>query len=271
MSRLAHRAWISSSPAPRQRTRLSVGRRRLDHDGGRFLHRDHGERRRRPELLRRGEHVRLGRTSRQSPLDGGLLGIAGGEPGGRMHTGHAHEEGVGRDLRDRLDGDRPARHDRVLEQAATDHEDLDRRVRHELAGDRRAVGDHGPGEVVGEMAGELLGGRPAVDDDRLSGSHECRSRLADRHLAFGRDLPAHREVGDRGRRRQCPAVDSLQLALGGELAEVTPDRVVRQVELLGELLGDQLTVAPQHVEDQGPALGGQHRRPPPAASVHETS
>ena len=63
---------------------------------------------------------------------GGLLGVAGGESRRRMDTRHPHEEGVGRDLLDRLHGDRAARHDRVLEEPAADQEDLDRWVGDEL-------------------------------------------------------------------------------------------------------------------------------------------
>ena len=78
---------------------------------------------------------------------------------------------------------------------------------------------------------------------------------AHRRLALGRDVPANGEVGDRRRRRQRSAVNPLQLALGGELAQVTPDRVVRQVELGGELLGDQLTVARAARRGSAPGVG----------------
>ena len=53
-------------------------------------------------------------------------------------------------------------------------------------------------------------------------------------------------------------MDAVQPALGGELAQVAPDGVLGEVELGGELLGDDPALGPEGGEDQVLALGGEH-------------
>ena len=59
----------------------------------------------------------------------------------------------------------------------------------------------------------------------------------------------------RGRERA--AVDALDEALGGELAQVAPDGVLGDAELLDEARGDDLPVARERVEDRLAALGAE--------------
>ena len=61
-----------------------------------------------------------------------------------------------------------------------------------------------------------------------------------------------------GRGRQRAAVDPVQPALGGELAQVAADGVLREPELGGQVPRDHPALGPEGREDQGLALGGEH-------------
>jgi hypothetical protein len=78
-------------------------------------------------------------TCRQCPLHRGLLGVASGQPGFRMHTGHAEEAGVRRDRLGRLDGGGPAGDRGVLEEPAAEREHIGGRMFDERRGQRGAV------------------------------------------------------------------------------------------------------------------------------------
>ena len=66
---------------------------------------------------------------------------------------------------------------------------------------------------------------------------------------------AERALLRRGRERA--AVHALDEALGGELAQVAPDRVLGDAELLDQARGDDLAVARERVEDRLAALGAE--------------
>ena len=55
-------------------------------------------------------------------------------------------------------------------------------------------------------------------------------------------------------------MDPLDEPLGGELAQVAPDRVLGHVQVIHEAGGDDLAVALQRVEDRLAALGREERR-----------
>jgi hypothetical protein len=57
--------------------------------------------------------------------------------------------------------------------------------------------------------------------------------------------------------RQRAAVDALHEAVGGQLAQVAPDRVLRHAELRGQARGNDLAVAAQRLEDRLAALRGE--------------
>ena len=60
-----------------------------------------------------------------------------------------------------------------------------------------------------------------------------------------------------GRGRERAAVDALDEALGGELAQVASYRVLGDAELFDEPRGDDLAVARERVEDRLAALGAE--------------
>ncbi len=224
---------------------------------------EHAVGRHRADLLGRRQHVGVGRAVGERPLHRRFVGIAGRESGVGVHARHADEAGVGVDPGGGLGSERPARHDRVLEQAPADDEHVHPRVVGEGDGDGRAVGDDGRREVRGERLGEAQRGGAAVHDDRLARRHERRGVPGDGVLGVGRDRLAGDERGDRRGHREGAAVDPLQQAVGRQLAQVTADRVLRRRQLGGHVGGDEAPVAGQAGEQPGPAFGGEH--------VHEST
>ena len=85
-------------------------------------------------------------------------------------------------------------------------------------------------------------------------------------FASGCDLLAAREVHDRGRGGQRAAVHALQPSGRGQLAQIAADGVLRQLQLLAHILGDDLALRLQDLEQVILALAGEH-----AGTMHEFS
>jgi hypothetical protein len=60
-----------------------------------------------------------------------------------------------------------------------------------------------------------------------------------------------------GRERERAAVDALDEPLGGELAQVAPDRVLRDAEVLDQAGGHDLPLPREQLEDRAAALGAE--------------
>ena len=113
------------------------------------------------------------------------------------------------------------------------------------------------GGSAGQPARELEVRRRAVEqhDARLPSTRDAG--LGERGLRAGARLDPVGERAGLRRGRQRPAVHALHEPLGGELAQVAPDRVLGHAQLVDEPRGDDLAVAVQDREDRLPALGGE--------------
>ena len=108
------------------------------------------------------------------------------------------------------------------------------------------------------MARHLERGRARIEQDHLAVAQEPRGRARDRSLR-GRRLLAPHGIGPRAdRRRQRPAVHPSHAPCLGELLQVAPDGVERDIERRAELRHDDLAVAVEPVEDRLAPFFGQH-------------
>ena len=99
---------------------------------------------------------------------------------------------------------------------------------------------------------------PAVEDDHAAGGHHARRLPGHPLLALGVHLLARGVVAERRAHRQGAAVDPLAQAGGGEVAQVTPDAVLRDAQLDRHVARDQPAVPGQAREQQLATLGCQH-------------
>jgi hypothetical protein len=129
-----------------------------------------------------------------------------------MNASDSHEIGIRPETLDLLHRTRSDADDRMFEQSAADHDDINPRIGHQFNSHRWAVCDHGRPEIWGKMMRHLHGGGPAVDEDDLSGLHQGRGCATDRGLLIRRHLLAAGEIGQRRRRWQGATMDTLQQA-----------------------------------------------------------
>ena len=175
-----------------------------------------------------------------------------------VDAGHAHEVQIGANARDGFDRRSADGDDGVLEQSAAEQDDFDRGMLDQRDGDRRAVRDDGGAQVVRQMSRDLQRRRAAIENHDLAALDQLRGRTTDRDFRIGRDLLAAGEIDDRGRGGQGAAVHALQPPGGRQLAQVAADRVFRQLQLAADVLGDDLSLRLQDLEQVILALAGEH-------------
>ena len=194
-------------------------------------------------LSARGQGDDVGRRGDHRALDVRLLEVVRGEAGVGMQRAHAEHARVGADRADEVDGGGAHGDLGALVQPAADDHHLGARVIGERGGDRRRVREHGH-RPVGRQAPrdlEVRGGAVEQHDAR-AGQH-AHGRLGELRLGLRRGAAPVGERARLRRGRQRAAVDALHQPLGGELAQVAPDRVLRHAELRHEPGGDDLAVA----------------------------
>jgi hypothetical protein len=196
----------------------------------------------------------------ERPFHRGLVRVAGGQSGLVVHAGDAEQEDLRGHRARRLDRRRAARDRGMLEQPPAQDEHLDRGVLDQGGGDRRAVRDHGGGQVGGQRLGDREGGGAAVEQDRAARVDQGGGRGRDALFAVGGDRLPGRVVGDRGGDRQRAAVDPLAQPGGGEFAQVAADAVLGDAEFGGDLFGQHFAVGAQHAQQQVAPLADQHPR-----------
>src|SRR5205814_6481389 len=124
------------------------------------------------DLLGAGEVVGGGRAAGQDALHGGLLGVAGGQPGGRVHAGDAEQEQVRGHRLGGGRGYRAAGHRGVPEQPPAEDEHVGGGTAEQRGGDRGAVRDHRAGPVRRQRADHGQRGRAAVEDHGGAGGDQ---------------------------------------------------------------------------------------------------
>jgi hypothetical protein len=95
---------------------------------------------------------------------------------------------------------------------------------------------------------------------------QLRGRTADRHLRIGRNLLAAGEIDDGRRRGQGTAVHALQPPRCRQLAQVAANGVFRELQLATDILGDDLALRLQDLQQVLLALAGEH-----IGTMHEFS
>jgi hypothetical protein len=151
------------------------------------------------DLLGAREDVGLGSAAGKQTFHGGLVGVAGGQPLGRVHARDAEEEEIRGDGPGGFGGSGAAGHRRVFEELTADQKHVDRPVLDEGCGDRRTVGDDGRREAGGEGLDDGEGRRPPVQDHAIAGLDQGRGPGGHAALAVGFDGRAGGVVRDRGR------------------------------------------------------------------------
>src|SRR5580692_7582477 len=108
------------------------------------------------------------------------------------------------------------------------------------------------------MPGDLDCGRSAVEDHDLAIVHHGSCCLANRLLFVGRNIEPGCEIAHRWRGGKRSAVDALQEALGGELAEIAANCVFGESELFAQIFCDDLAGLAKYLKEMLFAMACEH-------------
>jgi hypothetical protein len=156
--------------------------------------------------------------------------------------------------------------DGMLEQAAAEQDHFDRRMLDQRDRDRRTVRDDCRVQVVREISRDLQRRGAAIENHDLTALDQLRRGPTDRRLGIGRNLLPAGKVDDSRRGGQSTAMHALQPPGGGELSQIASDGVLRKLQLAAHVLGDDLPLHVQDLEQVILALAGEHAR-----TMHEFS
>ena len=101
---------------------------------------------------------------------------------------------------------------------------------------------------------QRLTGGAAVDEHGLPVGDQTRREPRHDLLLGGRHRSTRLEVTGGGRNRERPAVHSLEQAVAASSRKIAAHRVLGDVPLHGEVLGDHAPVAAEHLENLRLAL-----------------
>ena len=128
----------------------------------------------------------------------------------------------------------------------------------QLAGNRWAVGDDGDGQIFRKVADNLGVGGAAIEEYGLARPNHASRIGAEPPLLIRGDALPGRKVRQVGRERQCAAMHPLQQFFPSHFPQVPADRVLGEVEIIGQRLGDDLAVTAQNIENESFSLAGEH-------------
>lgn len=152
----------------------------------------------------------------------------------RRQRARAEETAVDVHARDALHGGCvDAAADRLVDRAA-DHDEAQVGAPQHRRGDVDRIGRDGELGVLGQIFDERESGAAAIEEQQLAALDQRCGRARERRLALACRVDAGRHRRARRRDGQRAAVDAAAAALGGERAQIAPDRVFGDMEFGGE-------------------------------------
>ena len=208
----------------------------------------------------------LDRSGYHRPLDLRLLLGRVGQSRLDREAGRAEERAGDVDAPEEPVAPRTDDRQRLPAHAAARHQDRDPVLPGELFGDPDPVRDHGqlpPAADLTQPARDLECRRAGVERDRLAVVDEvgCRRRDAPLRIGFDALADVERQLGSVRRRRDRAAVRPGQPVRPLEREQVLADRLLRDVEPLGEFRDEDAAVLLDHPVDLLLPFLREHWRP----------